>query len=147
MPLEGRALMLAAASQMSAGSQALALVILLANGANQLIEWGMLDIVGRGEELVAGIAPVIVPVVLAFLAVALLLGAAVSFVLNLVRYAGYRVERYADRVVVEHGLLSRSSRTLVTERSAGGHSPAHRICGGSRRRGGRRWRGGRRACG
>lgn len=114
--LEGRALMLAAASQMSAGSQALALVILLANGANQLIEWGMLDIVGRGEELVAGIAPVIVPVVLAFLAVALLLGAAVSFVLNLVRYAGYRVERYADRVVVEHGLLSRSSRTLVTER-------------------------------
>ncbi|WP_317416648.1 PH domain-containing protein [Thermophilibacter provencensis] len=114
--LGGRDLMLAAASQMSAGSQALTLVIMLVNGANQLIEWGMLDVVGRGEELVAGVAPIVVPVVLAFLIVALLLGAVVSFVLNLVRYAGYRVERYADRVVVEHGLLSRSSRALASER-------------------------------
>lgn len=64
----------------------------------------------------AGLSPMIVPVVLAFLALALLLGAAVSFVVNLVRYAGHRVERYADRVVVEHGLLSRSSRTLATGR-------------------------------
>lgn len=114
--LTGRKLALAAASQMSAGSQALALVVLLVNGANQLIEWGLLDIVGRGDELMAGISPTIVPAVLAFLAIALLLGAAVSFVVNLVRYAGYRVERYADRVVVEHGLLSRSSRTLVAGR-------------------------------
>ncbi len=114
--LEGRELALAAASQMSAGSQALALVVLLVNGVNQLIEWGLLDVVGRGDELVAGISPVIVPVVLAFLVAALLLGAVVSFVVNLVRYAGYRVERYADRVVVEHGLLSRSSRALATER-------------------------------
>ena len=114
--LTGRKLALAAASQMSAGSQALALVVLLVNGANQLIEWGLLDVVGRGEELLAGISPAIVPAVLVFLAIALLLGAAVSFVVNLVRYAGYRVERYADRVVVEHGLLSRSSRTLVVGR-------------------------------
>lgn len=114
--LEGRKLALAAASQMSAGSQAIALVVLLVNGANQLIEWGLLDVVGRGDELMAGLSPMIVPVVLAFLALALLLGAAVSFVVNLVRYAGYRVERYADRVVVEHGLLSRSSCTLATGR-------------------------------
>lgn len=114
--LTGRELALAAASQMSAGGQAVALVVLLVNGANQLIEWGLLDIVGKGDELLAGISPVIVPAVLAFLAVALLLGAAVSFVVNLVRYAGYRVERYADRVVVEHGLLSRSSRALATGR-------------------------------
>ena len=114
--LEGRELALAAASQMNAGSQALALVVLLVNGVNQLIEWGLLDVVGRGDELVAGISPVIVPVVLAFLAAALLLGAVVSFGVNLVRYAGYRVERFEDRVVVEHGLLSRSSRALATGR-------------------------------
>ncbi|MDM8270888.1 PH domain-containing protein [Thermophilibacter provencensis] len=114
--LAGRELALAAASQMSAGSQALALVVLLVNGANQLIEWGLLDVVGRGDELMAGISPVVVPAVLAFLAVALLLGAAVSFVVNLVRYAGYRVERFEDRVVVEHGLLSRSSRALAAGR-------------------------------
>lgn len=114
--LEGRELALAAASQMSAGSQAIALVVLLVNGANQLIEWGLLDVVGRGDELMAGLSPMIVPVVLAFLALALLLGAAVSFVVNLVRYAGYRVERYTDRVVVEHGLLSRSSRALAAGR-------------------------------
>ena len=114
--LTGRELALAAASQMSAGSQAVALVVLLVNGANQLIEWGLLDVVGRGDEFVASVSPALVPVVLAFLAVALLLGAAVSFVVNLVRYAGYRVERYADRVVVEHGLLSRSSRALAAGR-------------------------------
>ena len=114
--LAGRELALAAASQMSAGGQAVALVILLVNGANQLIEWGLLDVVGKGDELMAGLAPVVVPVVLAFLAIALLLGAVVSFAANLVRYAGYRVERYADRVVVERGLLSRSSRALAAGR-------------------------------
>lgn len=114
--LTGRKLALAAASQMSVGSQALALVVLLVNGANQLIEWGLLDIVGRGEELVAGIGPALVPMVIGLVVVALLLGAVVSFAVNLVRYAGYRVDRYADRVVVEHGLLSRSSRTLVAGR-------------------------------
>ena len=114
--LAGRELALAAASQMSAGGQAVALVILLVNGANQLIEWGLLDVVGRGDELMAGLTPVIVPLVLAFLAIVLLLGAVVSFAANLVRYAGYRVERYADRVVVERGLLSRSSRALAAGR-------------------------------
>lgn len=114
--LTGPELAFAAASQLSAGGQAVALVVLLVNGANQLIEWGLLDVVGRGDELMAGVAPVIVPVAVAFLAVALLLGAVVSFAANLVRYAGYRVERYADRVVVEHGLLSRSSRALVVGR-------------------------------
>lgn len=114
--LAGRELVLAAASQMSAGGQAIALVVLLVNGVNQLIEWELLDVVGKGSELMAGIAPMIVPVVLAFLATAFLLGAVVSFAANLVRYAGYRVERYADRVVVEHGLLSRSSRALAMGR-------------------------------
>lgn len=109
-------LLLAAASQMSAGSQAVALVVLLANGLNNLIEWGVLDLAGTGDELMARLAPTLVPVVVAFLLAALLLGAAVSFVLNLVRYAGYRVERYADRVAVEHGLLSRSSSTLAAGR-------------------------------
>lgn len=114
--LAGRKLVLAAASQMTAGGQALALVVLLGNAVTALSEWGLLDLSGRGSELVAGFGATLVPMVLGFLVVALLLGAAVSFVVNLVRYAGYRVERYADRVVVEHGLLSRSSRALAAGR-------------------------------
>lgn len=114
--LAGRELVLAAASQMSAGGQALALVVLLGNAVTALSEWGLLDLSGQGSELVAGFGATLVPMVLGFLVVALLLGAAVSFVVNLVRYAGYRVERYADRVVVEHGLLSRSSRALAAGR-------------------------------
>lgn len=114
--LAGRELALAAASQMSAGGQALALVVLLGNAVTALSEWGLVDLSGQGSELVAGFGATLVPMVLGFLVVALLLGAAVSFVVNLVRYAGYRVERYADRVVVEHGLLSRSSRALAAGR-------------------------------
>lgn len=114
--LAGRELVLAAASQMSAGGQALALVVLLGNAVTALSEWGLLDLSGQGSELVAGFGATLVPMVLGFLVVALLLGAAVSFVVNLVRYTGYRVERYADRVVVEHGLLSRSSRALAAGR-------------------------------
>lgn len=114
--LAGRQLLLAAASQTSAASQAVALVVLLVNGLNQLIEWGVLDLAGTGDELVATALPVLVPAVVAVVLAAIVLGAAVSFVLGLVRYAGYRVERYADRVVVEHGLLSRSSRTVAADR-------------------------------
>ena len=114
--LTGRRLALAAASQTSAASQALALVILLVNGLNQLIEWGLLDLAGTGDDLAAAVTPAAIPMVAAFALAVVVLGAIVSFALNLVRYAGYRVERYADRVVVEHGLVSRSSRTLAAER-------------------------------
>lgn len=114
--LTRRQLLLAAASQMSAASQAVALVVLLAQGLNQLIEWNLLDIVGTGDELVATPLTALVPVVALFLVAALALGAAVSFALNLVRYAGFRVERYEDRLVVEHGLLSRASHTVALGR-------------------------------
>lgn len=114
--LTRRELLLAAASQTSAASQAAALVILLVQGINQLIEWGLLDLAGAGDELLAGVGALLLPAVAAFVALALLAGAVVSLAVNLVRYAGYRVERYADRVVVEHGLLSRSSRTLAAGR-------------------------------
>ena len=114
--LTGRQLLLAAASQTSAASQAVALVVLLVNGLNQLIEWGVLDLAGTGDELVASALPALVPAVVAFVLAAIVLGAVISFALALVRYAGYRVERYEDRVVVEHGLLSRSSRTVATDR-------------------------------
>lgn len=114
--LTGRQLALAAASRMSVASQAVALVILLVNGLNQLIEWGLLDLAGTGDELMAAATPALVPAVAAFVLAVVVLGAAVSFVTSLVSYAGYRVERYADRVVVERGLVSRSSRTLVAGR-------------------------------
>lgn len=114
--LSGRRLVLAAASRMNVAGQAVALVILLVNGLNQLIEWGLLDLAGAGDELVAAMTPALLPLVAAFVLAVAVLGAAVSFVTNLVRYAGYRVVRYADRVVVEHGLVSRSSRTLAVGR-------------------------------
>lgn len=114
--LSGRDLLLAAASQVSAGGQAVALVILLGNWLSNLIEWGALDLEGAGDELVAAATPALIPLVAGFVVAALVLGAIVSFVVNLVRYGGYRVERYEDRVVVEHGLLARSSRTLVEGR-------------------------------
>ena len=114
--LTTRELVLACASRMSVASQAFALVIMLAQGVNQLIEWRVLDLAGTGDEIVATPLGDVVPVVAWFVVAVLVLGAVVSFALNLVRYAGYRVERYEDRVVVEHGLLSRSSSTLATER-------------------------------
>lgn len=114
--LSRRELLLAAASRMSAASQAVALTVLLARGVETLIEWGLLDLVGRGDELLASAGAMLVPIVAGFVVLVLAAGAVVSFAVNLVRYAGYRVERYADRVVVEHGLLARSSRTLAAER-------------------------------
>ena len=114
--LTGRRLALAAASRTNAASQAFALVILLVNGVNQLIEWGLLDIAGTGDQLMAAMTPALLPAASAFVLAVVVLGALVSFATNLVRYAGYRVERYADRVVVEYGLVSRSSRTLATGR-------------------------------
>lgn len=114
--LMGRDLVLAAASRMSPGSQAAALVVLLGGWIGNLAELGALDLGGVGADLAEAPLAELVPLVAGFLAVALLLGAATSFVVNLVRYAGHHVDRYADRVVVEHGLLSRSSRTLVAGR-------------------------------
>lgn len=114
--LRGRELLLAAASQTSAVTQAAALLVLLANGANQLIEWGVLDIVDTGDELMRVPLTTLVPVVTVTIVLALLIGGVASFAINLVRYGGYRAERFADRVTIEHGLISRSSRTLALER-------------------------------
>ena len=114
--LEGKELLLAAASQTSAVTQAAALVILLVNGVNQLIEWGVLDLVGAGEEISRAPLTTVVPVVAATVLLAILVGGLASFAVNLLRFGGYRADRYADRVTIEHGLLSRSSRTLALER-------------------------------
>ena len=62
--LSGRELLLAAASQVSAGGQAVALVILLGNWLNNLVEWGALDLEGAGGELVAAATPELIPLVL-----------------------------------------------------------------------------------
>lgn len=114
--LEGKELLLAAVSHTSAVTQAAALLILLVNGANQLIEWGVLDLVGAGEEISRAPLATVVPVVVATVVLAILLGGLASFAVNLLRFGGYRADRYADRVTIEHGLLSRSSRTLALER-------------------------------
>ena len=114
--LTNRRLALAAASHISAGGQAFALVVLLGNGLAQLGEWGLFDLEGAGAGIAAAEVPALLPLLAGFVVSVLVLGAVVSFAVNLMRYAGYRVERYADRVVVEHGLLSRVSRTVVSGR-------------------------------
>ena len=114
--LTNRQLALAAASHISAGGQAFALVVLLGNGLAQLGEWGLFDLEGAGAGIAATEVPALLPLLAGFVISVLVFGAAVSFAVNLMRYAGYRVERYADRVVVEHGLLSRVSRTVVAGR-------------------------------
>ncbi len=114
--LTNRQLALAAASHISAGGQAFALVVLLGNGLAQLGEWGLFDLEGAGAGIAATEVPALLPLLAGFVISVLVFGAVVSFAVNLMRYAGYRVERYADRVVVEHGLLSRVSRTVVAGR-------------------------------
>lgn len=114
--LESRRLVLAAASHISAVGQAFALVVLLGNGLTQLGEWGLFDLEGAGAGIAAAELPALLPLLAGFVVSALVLGAVVSFAINLVRYAGYRVARYADRVVVERGLISRVSRTVVVGR-------------------------------
>ena len=114
--LTNRQLVLAAASHISAGGQAFALVVLLGNGLAQLGEWGLFDLEGAGAGIAAAEVPALLPLLAGFVVSVLVLGAVVSFAVNLIRYAGYRVERYADRMVVEHGLLSRVSRTVVAGR-------------------------------
>ena len=91
-------------------------MVLLGNGLAQLGEWGLFDLEGAGAGIAAAEVPALLPLLAGFVVSALVLGAVVSFAVNLLRYAGYRVERYADRVVVEHGLLSRVSRTVVAGR-------------------------------
>ena len=114
--LTNRQLVLAAASHISAGGQAFALVVLLGNGLAQLGEWGLFDLEGAGAGIAAAEVPALLPLLAGFVVSVLVLGAVVSFAVNLMRYAGYRVERYADRMVVERGLLSRVSRTVVAGR-------------------------------
>ncbi len=114
--LTNRKLVLAAASRISAVGQAFALVVLLGNGLTQLGEWGLFDLEGAGAGIADAEIPALLPLLAGFAVSALVLGAVVSFMVNLARYTGWRVERYADRVMVEHGLLSRASRTVVVGR-------------------------------
>ena len=102
--LTGRRLVLAAASRVSAVGQAFALVVLLGNGLTQLGEWGLLDLEGAGAGIAGAELPALLPLLAGFVVSALALGAVVSFAVNLMRYAGYRVERYADRAVVRAAL-------------------------------------------
>lgn len=102
--LTGRRLVLAAASRVSAVGQAFALVVLLGNGLTQLGEWGLLDLEGAGAGIAGAELPALLPLLAGFVVSALALGAVVSFAVNLMRYAGYRVERYVDRAVVRAAL-------------------------------------------
>ena len=109
-------LILASATEARVAAQTFAFVILLAQGANFLQESRLVNLNDAAHDIAALPAAVLVAIAASLLLVSLMAGVVISFVTSLVRYAGYRADRYEDRVVVERGLLGRTSHTVAIER-------------------------------
>lgn len=109
-------LILASATEARVAAQAFAFVILLVQGANFLQESRLVNLNDAAHDIAALPAAVLVAIAASLLLVSLMAGVVISFVTSLVRYAGYRADRYEDRVVVERGLLGRTSHTVAIER-------------------------------
>lgn len=109
-------LILASATEAHVAAQTFAFVILLVQGANFLQESRLVNLNDAAHDIAALPAAVLVAIAASLLLVSLMAGVVISFVTSLVRYAGYRADRYEDRVVVERGLLGRTSHTVAIER-------------------------------
>lgn len=109
-------LILASATEARVAAQTFAFVILLVQGANFLQESRLVNLNDAAHDIAALPAAVLVAIAASLLLVSLMAGVVISFVTSLVRYAGYRADRYEDRVVVERGLLGRTSHTVAIER-------------------------------
>lgn len=109
-------LILASATEARVAAQTFAFVILLAQGANFLQESRLVNLNDAAHDIAALPAAVLVAIAASLLLVSLMAGVVISFVTSLVCYAGYRADRYEDRVVVERGLLGRTSHTVAIER-------------------------------
>lgn len=109
-------LVFAALTEARVVAQAVAFLILIVQGINLLQESELVNL----SDVAGGIAvlPValLIGVAALLLALALIVGFAVSFVMSLIGYAGYRAERAGGRISVERGLLSRTSHTVALER-------------------------------
>lgn len=109
-------LVFAALTEARVVAQAVAFLILIVQGINLLQESELVNLSDVAGDIVVLPVALLIGVAALLLALALIVGFAVSFVMSLIGYAGYRAERAAGRISVERGLLSRTSHTVALER-------------------------------
>ena len=109
-------LVFAALTEARVVAQAVAFLILIVQGINLLQESELVNLSDVAGDIAVLPVALLIGVAALLLALALIVGFAVSFVMSLIGYSGYRAERAAGRISVERGLLSRTSHTVALER-------------------------------
>lgn len=109
-------LVFAALTEARVVAQAAAFLILIVQGINLLQESALVNLSDMAGDIAVLPVALLVGAVALLLALALVVGFAVSFVMSLIGFAGYRAERAGGRISVERGLLSRTSHTVALER-------------------------------
>lgn len=109
-------LVFAALTEARVVAQAVAFLILIVRGINLLQESELVNLSDVAGDIAVLPVALLIGIAALLLALALIVGFAVSFVMSLIGYAGYRAERAAGRISVERGLLSRTSHTVALER-------------------------------
>lgn len=109
-------LVFAALTEARVVAQAVAFLILIVQGINLLQESELVNLSDVAGDIAVLPVALLIGVAALLLALALVVGFAVSFVMSLIGFAGYRAERAGGRISVERGLLSRTSHTVALER-------------------------------
>ena len=109
-------LVFAALTEARVVAQAAAFLILIVQGINLLQESALVNLSDVAGDIAVLPVALLVGAAALLLALALVVGFAVSFVISLIGYAGYRAERAGGRISVERGLLSRTSHAVALER-------------------------------
>lgn len=109
-------LVFAALTEARVVAQAAAFLILIVQGINLLQESALVNLSDVAGDIAVLPVALLVGAVALLLALALVVGFAVSFVMSLIGFARYRAERAGGRISVERGLLSRTSHTVALER-------------------------------
>lgn len=109
-------LLLAALTEARIVAQAAAFLILIVQGVNLLQESALVNLSNMAEGIAVLPVALLIGAAAILIALALVVGFAVSFIVSLIGYAGYRVERAGGRISVERGLLSRTSHAIALER-------------------------------
>lgn len=109
-------LVFAALTEARVVAQAVAFLILIVQGINLLQESELVNLSDVAGDIAVLPVALLIGVAALLLALALIVGFAISFAMSLIGFAGYRAERAAGRISVERGLLSRTSHTVALER-------------------------------
>lgn len=109
-------LVVAALTETRVAAQAAAFLILVVQGINFLQESQLVNLSEAAGSVALLPMGLLAGVAVLLLALSLVIGFAVSFVVSLIGFAGYRAERTAGRISVERGLLNRTSHTAALER-------------------------------